>query len=479
MMPELAPPPTQERLTDSDIAAAVERLYQQKKGVAAALIEVVCREGIVELRGFTNSLLSRGRAADIAKAVRGVRGVINEISIRTPDVPDAELQRRAELALLQDPAAGGYNIRCCAQHGELSVEGTLQSWAEEQLVLHVLLGVPGARQINNRLHVRGGGLTNSDEEITTQIREFLAWDIRVKSALVNIRTEQGVVHLSGTVGSAAEHDQVVATAYVAGATHVEARDLFVAYWALDQALRRLKFSPKTDEAIAQAIRDALRYDLRVDSYALTVHVREGVVTLLGGMSSLRARLAAEQDAGNVVGVLAVHNLLQVHVQNPSPDTAIAGQIIAALADDAYVGSYAFSVTVNAGKVQLHGTVDAHFDQERAADVAAGSAGVVALENYVQVCAERFAPHAEAEALDFVPLPVNDAAADLHLEQRIRDHYDWSALLHDQDIAIEVREGRVTLTGYVDTWRDRKQAAADAYSCGAGDVNNHLHLTVTE
>ena len=476
MKTQPAIPAAEKRLADADITAAVERLLQLKKGVHPQLITVACHDGIVELVGFTDSLLSRERATDIAKAVRGVRGVINEISIRTADVPDAELKRRVELALGQDPAVGDYNVRCHVHGGTLTVEGTLQSWAEEQLALTVLHAVPGVRQIHNRLRVRGGELLNSDEEITTQIQAFITWDIRVKSPLVRIRTIHGVVHLAGTVGTAAERDQVVDTAYLAGATRVEARELLVAYWALDKELRRQKFMPQADEAVAEAVRDVLRYDPRVRLFEPSVHVRDGVVVLAGTVSNLRARLAAEQDAGNVVGVWDVHDLLQVQVENPAPDGTIHQQARVALAIDPYVGHYAFTISVREGRLQLYGSVASHFDQERVADVVAGINGVVELTNHVQV----FAPDNQRFALAFVSGPSGLSALsglerDQLLEQRIRSYYYWSAQLHDQDIAVSVRESRVTLVGTVDTWLDRKCAAADAYACGASAVNNHLRM----
>ena len=465
----------EERLADADITSAIERLFLLKKGVASQLIEVACHEGIVELSGFTDSLLSRGRAADLARAVRGVRGVINDILIRTPDVPDAELERRVRQALRQDPAACDYNVRCHIHDGVVTLHGTLQTWAEGQLVLLVVNGVPGVRQINNNLNVRGGSITNSDEEITTQIRESLAWDIRVKSPLVDVRTDHGVVHLSGTVGTADEHEQVVATAYLAGATHVDARHLVVAYWALDQGLRRQRFVPKADEDVAQAVRDALRLDPRVRAFAPTVHVRDGVVTLAGTVGNLRARRTAEQDATNVLGANEVRNLLQVRVQFPSPDGLIHQHVKTALACNYWVGRYNFTTNVSNGKVQLFGTVGSHFDLEQAADVVAGVNGVVELANHVQLVPFRelrYAPPADAAG---PPAAAENTEPDLLLEQRIRNRYHWSSLLHDQDIDVRVRDGRATLAGSVDTWLERKRAAVEAADCGARDVNNHLRL----
>ena len=466
---------TEERLADTDITAAVERLLQLKKGIHPQLIEVACNEGIVELTGFTDSLLSRERAVEITKAVRGVRAVINEINIRTADVPDGELKHRVELVLQQDPVVSEYNIRCHTRGGEVTVEGTLQSWAEEQLALKAISAVPGVRHLTNRLHIRGGELLNSDEEITAQIQSLLAWDIRVKSNLVKICTEHGVVHLTGTVDTAAERDQVIVTAYLAGGRRVEAHDLFVAFWALDKELRRQKFMPKPDETVAEAVRDVLRYDPRVRFFNPSVHVRDGVVVLAGTVSNLKARLAAEQDAGNVVGVWDVHNLLQVQVPNPAPDGLIHQQAKVALAIDPYVGHYPFTMSVSNGRVQLYGSVATHFDQEHAADVVAGINGVAELASHVQVFAhdEQFATASVGGPSGLSTL--SNIERDQLLQQRIRSHFYWSALLHGQDININVRDGRVTLVGTVDTWLERRAAAADAFACGAREVNNHLLL----
>ncbi|GAB3826004.1 BON domain-containing protein [Hymenobacter jeollabukensis] len=458
-----------ERLADDDITAAVERFIFTKKGMTTPLIDVATHDGIVELTGFAGTLLERERATALAQAVRGVRGVINEVVVRATDVPDAALLSAVEAALSRDPATTGYNVRCHASSGEVTVEGAVQSWAEQQLVLQALRGVRGVTAIRNRLDVHRGEITNTDAEITIQIRELLDWDIRVQSELVSIRTAHGVVHLAGTVGTPAERDFVVATAYQAGATHVNARDLFVARWALDKALRREKFVLRADEDVAQAVRDALRLDPRVRAFGPTVRVRDGVATLAGAVSNLLAQQAAERDAENIVGVREVHNLLQVETHYPAPDAATQQHIKAALACDAYVGPYTFTVNVSNGKVQLYGTVNAHFEQERAADVAAGVTGVVTLDNHVQAGPAAASADPISAPADGHPEP------DYALEQRLRSHYYWSALLHDQDVDIRVHEGRVTLLGTVDTHWQRRVAAQHARACGARDVNNHLRL----
>ena len=459
----------EEHLADADITAAIELLFMLKKGVTSHLVEVATHEGIVVLSGFTDNLLARERAAEVAKAVRGVRGVVNELAIRTPDVPSAELQRRVVRALQNDPAVRRYHVHSYASDGEIVLQGSVQTWAEELLVLRALRGVPGVRHLHNRLVVRGGPETAADEDIAAHIRNCLAWDLRVKSALVDIAADHGVVHLSGTVGTAAEFDHVLATAYRAGATSVETAQLQVAPWALDKVLRHQRFASKPDEAVAQAVRDALRYDPRCQPDSPTVQVEQGTVTLTGTVGNLRARRAAGQDARNVLGVKEVRNLLQVSPAVPVADDVMEHQVREALAADAYLAGYDLQVSGQRGRVQVGGAVNSHFDQQRTAEVASGINGVVALENHVRVVPGRAQPDDD----DDDAADLTGPAADLALEQRIRLHFYWSALLHDQEIEVRVANGRATLTGLVDTWLERQRAATDARDCGAREVNNHL------
>jgi osmotically-inducible protein OsmY len=169
--------------------------------------------------------------------------------------------------LANDPATTSYPVQAAAADGVLTLTGTMQTWAEKELVLRVGRGVRGVRRlVFDNLLVQWGKVENSNDEISTQIRELLAWDIRVNSALVQVRTNDRVVRLRGTVGTAAEKNHIVATAYQAGATHVDARDLEVVYWALGPGLRRDKLAARSDADIAQAVHDAFRYDPRVRSY---------------------------------------------------------------------------------------------------------------------------------------------------------------------------------------------------------------------
>ena len=476
--PQSQPDALNARVADADITTAIETLLATKKGLSAHEITVQTRAGIVELAGFTDSLLSQQRAEEIALAVRGVCGLHRTLAVRTPGVPDAQLQHAVARALADDPATNDYQVHCLVSEGVVTLSGTVQSWAEKQLVLRVLKGVRGVRAfVADHLIIRGGEILNSDEEITTQIRESLDWDIRVNGALVQVRTDEQVVHLSGTVGTAAEKDRLVAIAYQTGATRVDARDLFVAYWALGREIRREKFAPKTDEAIASAVRDTLHFNPRVRSSETLVQVHDGVVTLAGTVGTLRTKHDAEQDARHVVGVANVHNLLKVRPARLLPDEDICQSIAAALARDPYVGHRDFHVQVHGGQALLSGHVNTPFEVEQAGDVAAGVSGVVDVNNRLEVAspaADEFTTSVRSENELHATAPTPDHA----LAERIRARYCWSASLHDQVVDVQVENGRATLTGTVDTWLDRKHAAQAAHEAGAREVNNHLLVLTT-
>ncbi len=458
---------TIEHVADADITAAIELFFLTKKGVAAHLIDVTTHEGIVLLTGITDNLLSRERAEEIALNLRGVRGVVNEVLISTPDVPDEELQHHVAKALADDPATTDYSVQAAAADGVVTLTGTVQTWAEKELVLHVVRGVRGVRRlVFEALLVQWGEIQNSDEEISTQIRELLAWDIRVNSALVEVQTTDRVVHLSGTVGTAAEKAHVEATAYQAGATRVEARDLLVAYWALGHELRRDKLATRSDTDIAQAVRDAFRYDPRVRSSQPLVAVHNGVVTLSGAVPNLRAKQEAERDARHIVGVWDVHNLLKVRTNRFIPDLHIGQTIREALARDPYVGQRDFSVYVLNGKASLYGHVSSHFEQAQTGAVVSGVNGVAEVDNWVSVPAS---PNFDG----YQTIAQPRANPDFALAERIRNRYFWSASLHNQAIEVLVKNGRATLLGTVATWLDHDTAGYDAYDAGAQFVDNNL------
>ncbi|MBD2721040.1 BON domain-containing protein [Hymenobacter armeniacus] len=469
---------------DADITAAIKRCYLTKRGVAPHLIEVSTKAGIVELTGATNSLLSRHRAEEIALAVCGVRGVVNELVVNGPDVPSPELHQHVQQALADDPVARDYNLRCTVSDGMVWLTGTVRSWAEKQLALRVVEGVRGVQHIvDDQLRVCREGPPKSDADLTRQLLEALDWDIRVNRNLVQVRTADRMVHLAGTVGSLAVKRRIEGLAYELGASRVDGRDLLVARWALGPGMGREEDLDRSDEAIAQAVRDTFDRDprLREELPQVEVQAHAGAVTLRGTVGNLRACRSAAHDAGQVAGVREVHNLLKVRPTRFWSDADLRQRVAAALQRDPYLHGFHFSVTVLNSRATLHGWVSSRFEQEQAGELASGVNGVVDVENRVAVWPDgHHAAQALAGHLTGSLRPAEKPLPAAELVARIRARYAWSVWLHNQPIDVRVEEGesRVTLTGAVDTAQARELAVREAYEQGATEVDNHLRVCPT-
>ncbi|MCI1188628.1 BON domain-containing protein [Hymenobacter sp. DH14] len=460
---------------DAEITAAIERCFITKKGITSHLIEVTTRNGVVELTGATDSLLSRRRAEEIALAVRGVRGVVNELVVNGPDVSSPELYLSVQQALADDAATRDYNLRSTVSGGMVWLTGTVRSWAEKQLALRVVEGVRGVRHLMaDQLRICHEGPPKTDQELTSQLHDILDWDIRINKKHVQVRTSDRVVHLTGTVGSAAVKHRLESLAYELGATRVDGRDLFVARWAQEPELAGEEAAERPDEAIGQAVRDTFGRDPRLHDAQPQVAVSNGAVTLTGTVSNLCARRCAEHDARHVAGVREVHNQLKVRTERFWPDADIAQRMVAALKRDPYLNHYAFSLTVINGRATLHGWVNNRFEQEQAGEVASGVNGVVDVENRVALFPDGYlAAQALAGDLTGTLASTTTPPPDAELAERIRTHFTSLSSFDGPAIDVQAEKGRVTLTGTVTTWLDRQLAAREAYDLGALEVNNHL------
>ena len=148
----------------------------------------------------------------------------------------------------------------------------------------------------------------------------------------------------------------------------------------------------------------------------------------------------------------------------------------ALACDPYVGHC--EMQVHGSQALLLGHVSTHLEREQAGDMTAGVSGVVDVNNRLKVSGV-----AEEEGFTFFFPDENKLSPavpgpDHALAERIRTRYCWSASLHDQEVDVQVEDGRATLTGTVDTWLDHKHEALAAHEAGTREVNYHLLVLTT-
>lgn len=477
-------PLAQERepFQDPAITAAVERQLYKDPGIDAREVKVATRDGIVELTGAVSDLLTKERAWRIAQTVRGVRSVSDRLTVNAPPREDARIEDDVATALALNAATASLPVRATSAQGMVTLTGKAHSWQEEQVAEWVAKGVRGVRGVENRIEVDYLA-ERTDPEIRADVESRLRWDALLDHRLLAVRVTDGAVSLAGHVGSAAEKWRAASDAWVNGVTSVDESGLDVRAWAERPGLVVHRYPRLSDQEIARAIEDAARYDPRVDPSTIEPQVRAGFVTLRGIVRSLQAKRAAEALARHTVGVVQVMNVIQVRSQLPLEDEDKAQRIRAALAIDPMTEQADIGVEVVDGEAILSGRVDNLYVAAEADRIAAAVHGIRQVTDRLQApnasvgYAYRRSIGAFGSHFDsWMSGPRNvSGRSDGEIGCDIERELARSAFVDVADVTVTVQDGAATLTGTVDSWKERSAATDRALEAGATAVYNALQV----
>ena len=470
----------EETMTDVEITEAVKSELVLDPAVYADMIEVRTNTGIVTLEGSTASILEKRRAEMLTGTVRGVRGIINRITVDAPEIAADTLGMNVRRAIIWDPALEELQISVTAEGGTVTLEGSVQSYQEKTLAEKAAAGVRGVTEIVNEITVRPVA-DRPDGEIAREIERSMEWNVWLDEYLIDISVDDGNVTLSGTVGSLAEKNEATRLAWVQGVDMVDNLDLEVDPDFLADHQREQRYADIPDSEIEDAVFASCLYDPRVNALLIDIDAEDGRVTLEGTVEELRTRRIAAMNARNVIGVREVENLIEVRPEI-RPDQEIREDLEYALALDPYMETFQIDITVEDGLVYLDGIVDTRYQKARADDIASRQPGVTEVVNRLSADAPDIVvqqPYAGDWYLyDFSwydPSTVNadPDLTDTQIEQRIEERLFWSPFIDGGGISVEVSGGVATLTGTVDTWRQSEEAVRNALRGGATAVENRL------
>lgn len=216
---------------------------------------------------------------------------------------------------------------------------------------------------------------------------------------------------------------------------------------------------KTDAQIQQQVLKELAWDPRVEETEVGVSVQHGVVTLSGTVTSWAKRMAAQEAAHRVGGVLDVANDIIVKIPGGlgRSDTEIAHAVRNALEWDVFVPDKEIQSTVSNGWVTLTGAVETVSEREDAARAVRNLTGVHGVVNQITVRHPKVAPERIRAAI----------------EEALERRAEREARRIDVSVG---PDGEVTLTGRVRSWAEREAVVASArYLRGVLAVTDRLRI----
>lgn len=477
------PPPAAPavRLTDAEIARAVENALGRSAGIDAKSIRVATTEGVVELTGTVRDLLSKRRAARLVEGVKGVRAVSDQIVLTLPARADEELSRDIKSVLAIKAAPDASDIEVTADNGAVTLGGRVKTYQERVLAERLAEGVRGVREVKNAIDV-DNEVKLTDVELAANVRHRLQWDALVNDGLLTVEVENGRVVLGGYVASASERRRAALDAWVVGVKSVDDSGIQVAWWARTEDFMRHKRAAKSATEIQDAVQDAMAYDPRVSAVDVYVDVLGQLVTLRGSVGTPQARSVAEELARNTVGVREVQNDLKVVPKTSVADPVIEQYVRTVLMYDPYLYASDISVHADRGAVTLTGSVETAFERAQATDLASTVIGVKNVDNNLSIRKPETAYIYDPRLDPYEPFvtsrrytPERASRGDADVTQSIREELAWSPNVDADHIQVSVDKGTATLKGIVGSFAERREATDEAYEGGALVVKNQLEI----
>jgi hyperosmotically inducible protein len=210
-------------VTDARQETQIWTTYVLSPYLRAHDIQVSVHDGKATLTGKVDEDVNKALAKQIALGVTGIKEVDNQIIVQADYVPpkrsersfgevvdDATISSAIKSKLLWSKYTDGLAVEVETRNGRVTLQGTAESGAAKELAGNLAMNTRGVISVNNKLVIdenkpKTVGQAISDTWITTKVISTLTYSSNVSGSDIVVKTDKGVVSLSGKVDSGAEH----------------------------------------------------------------------------------------------------------------------------------------------------------------------------------------------------------------------------------------------------------------------------------
>jgi osmotically-inducible protein OsmY len=216
---------------------------------------------------------------------------------------------------------------------------------------------------------------------------------------------------------------------------------------------------RTDGQIQTDVWEELQWDTRAWPNEIGVVVKDGIVTLNGWVDVYLKKIAAQEAAYRVRGVIAVVNDIEVRLPGSAEhtDADLVAAVLGVLRWDAAIPAGKVDVTVSQGWITLKGEVDHGFQKRDALRAICRLSGTKGITNLITVKPQ--------------PTPQD-------LKSQIERALVRNAQTDAKYITVEVQGSEVILRGTVSSYAEKKAAEETVSSAsGVTEVDNRIIVSL--
>ena len=213
----------------------------------------------------------------------------------------------------------------------------------------------------------------SDKTLKQAVEDELEWEPSIDAEHIGVTAEDGVVTLTGHVGSYSEKFTAEKAAKRVKGVRAIAQEIEI----------RFPNDKKTsDDQIAKRALDIIAWDSTIPKDKVQVKVQSGFVTLSGQVDWHYQRADAEYAVRKLVGIKGLSNEILI---KPTAQASDVKQLIeTALKRNAELEAGAIKVSVLNGRVTLDGKVKAWYERDLAERTAWSAPGVISVEDHINI-----------------------------------------------------------------------------------------------